>query len=120
MNRPPENYTRKVELIKVQDGDTVYVNRCGVHEVWKIRLKDCWADELSTPEGKAAKAYAQELLSKAKVLYCTVYLESFDGGFTDLLRSVTTMGRIIGDIWIDEHTTLSQAMVAGGHATAEK
>ncbi len=81
---------------------------------------DCWAPELNTDAGKRAKKFAEDILSRAKELYVTVYLDALVGDAIDAVGKLTTMGRVLGEIWIDEDTTLSQAMVGGFHATKTK
>lgn len=120
MRRPAAGITIPVEVDRVHDGDTVYVRRHGSNVVYHVRLLDCWAPELNTPAGKKSKQYAEELLKQAKEIYLTVYFGNLNGDYIDAIGKLTSMGRVLGDIWIDEETTLSAAMVGGFHASRAK
>lgn len=120
MKRPPAGLTIPVRLAKVQDGDTVYVTREGSNVVYHVRLLNCWAPELNTEAGKRSKEYAEQVLNRVKQLYLTIYFETLTGDFIDVLGKLTSMGRLLGDLWVDEETTLSQVMTGGFHATKTK
>jgi len=121
MRRPPYGLCFPCEVLRVIDGDTVVVARrlasgqLSPHR-WRIRLLGCWAPERNTPEGREAKAEAERLL--AKVEFPSVFIPGpLDA--EDIL-SGTTLGRLLGHVFIDARTTLSEAMVARGMATREK
>lgn len=120
MRRPRSGITLPVELSRVIDGDTIEVHRLGSNAVYKVRLLDCWCAEMNTEDGRRAKQYAESVLRKAKELYVSIYFDSLDGDLIDVVGKLTTMGRVLGDIWVDDDTTLSQVMVNGFHATKTK
>jgi endonuclease YncB( thermonuclease family) len=120
MKRPPEGLTLRVELVKVQDADTIYVKRRGSRFVYHIRLDECWAPENKTEAGDRATAFARSVVAKAKKLYLTIGLGKLNGDLVNVVGKLTTMGRVLGHIWIDDNTTLSEVMVKNGHATVKK
>jgi endonuclease YncB( thermonuclease family) len=88
------------------DGDTVRLELdLGWHtyRVENCRIADINSPELSTDEGKAAKAYAQRLLP-------------VDAEVTFVSKRLDNYGRPLGHILGRAGADFGQAMVAAGHA----
>lgn len=117
MNRPPYGLCFPVERFNVIDGDTVAVVFVGGSHVWKIRLLDCWCSELHEPAGREAKQYAEKLLATSAQL--SVFVPQ-PKDTTNLIRAYFSFDRLLGHIFISETQTLSEMLVAAGHATKEK
>lgn len=117
MNRPPTGLCLKVVASSVTDGDTVAVKLPGSANVWKVRLLDCWAPELNTEAGKQAKAFLKMFLSKQNNLHLWIPAPEKPG---NLLHALTTFDRLLGHIFVDDRTTVSEVMVEAGHARKTK
>jgi endonuclease YncB( thermonuclease family) len=115
MIRPPAGFCLRVDLVRVVDGDTVIVRLPSSKYEWRIRLIDCWADELKTLKGRAAKAQCETLM-KDKVLH--VWIPELTH-VVELLKNLT-FDRIPGYIFIDEDTTLNEEMVRTGYANLHR
>lgn len=116
MSRPPRGIHFDCAIHRVIDGDTVIVTLPGSDRQWHIRLIDCWAAERNTDEGKAAKRKAEELCSTS---LCPSVQIPAPRDVVNLLGNLT-FDRIPGHLWLDDQTTLNEAMVASGFATKEK
>jgi len=110
--RPPFGLCLPCCVVKVRDGDTVEVSTIGGGMVWPIRLLDCWAPELRTPGGEAAKKAAEHYLEQGPV---SLWIPAPD----DLTRltKLLSFDRVPGHLFIGSTKTLSSMMVAGGFAT---
>ena len=119
--RPPFGLHLPCKLLEVRDGDTVVVTISGGYR-WPVRLKDCWAPEKHTPEGKAAKAKTEEILAKAEQLSLFVELDQAKLATEDvnILKLFTTFDRLVGHLFIDDENTLNEELVRAGHATRAK
>lgn len=99
------------KVVSVYDGDTPTVT---ISFVMRIRLKDCWAPELSGLErvrGLASKEKLKELvLSKDGILAIPLY---------DDLGKSTSLSRIVGVLHVDGKN-INEEMVRLGYATKEK
>lgn len=117
MIRPPCGISLPVEFRRARDGDTIEVGIAGSVLVWPVRLLDCWAPEMNLEEGRLAKQYAEKLMEQCArpVLWCPIA-----EGVKNLLTALTSFDRLLGHIFLSESMTLSEAMVAAGHATATK
>lgn len=100
-------YIYKATCTRVVDGDT-YVIRADlgfrVSFEFHARLHGVNAPELSTPEGKAAKAYAMTLLPPSEPLIVQSY------------KDEQTFARWVVDIWTADGRSLADALVQAGHA----
>jgi endonuclease YncB( thermonuclease family) len=64
-------FTYNVELIKVVDGDTLWIKIYLRPRQWmkhKLRLRGLDAPEMSTPEGRAAKRFVEALIAKTTAI----------------------------------------------------
>ena len=114
-------------LIRVIDGDTVEV---AITRKVRVRLRNCWAPELEPieqrrqwarlndiPEG-TGMASQQHLSQLAKGYQVRVFVA---GSPDDEFSDVTSMGRLVGDVYLlKDNTNLAAAQVQAGHATKEK
>lgn len=116
MQLPQYGLTLPCIVRRVIDGDTVIVSIPGSQRQWRIRLLDCWAPELSTEAGQAAKRAAEELVADADKL--SVFVPAPANAVAPL--SILTMGRVLGHVFLRTDETLSEAMVARGLAVKEK
>jgi endonuclease YncB( thermonuclease family) len=99
------------------DGDTVYVTPHGGILEWPIRLIDCWAPELSEAGGIEARDHCRKLLAAAagKLWLFIPPPRHQKWPLADL-----SFERVPGYVWLNETTTLNEAMIAAGHATATR
>lgn len=68
-------YEYYATVVKVVDGDTVHLNidlGLNINHFIKCRLARINSPELSTPEGKLAKGYLQDILTGEKIIVRTV------------------------------------------------
>lgn len=125
MNRPPYGISLPCVVNRVLDGDTIEVRlQSESPYVWRVRLIDCWCPETRTKnakekaKGMAAKLYAATILEQHEgqlSLYVPV-----EGHIENIVAALVTFDRLLGHIFIDPNTTLSDVMCASGHATKTK
>jgi endonuclease YncB( thermonuclease family) len=123
---PDLGWTTNGRVSRVLDGDTIEVE---VTRKFVVRLRDCWAPELEPIEqrrkwgvknippgtGAAAHMHLKYLAEGYQVRLHVV--GSPDGDF----RDSTSMGRVIGDVFLlKDGTNLAAAQVQAGHATKER
>jgi endonuclease YncB( thermonuclease family) len=105
-------------ITNVVDGDTIDVE---IRKVVRVRLLDCWCDELRS--GSNAQKFRGAQAKK--------YMERLASGTTGVLfvpttgankvGDVTTMGRVLGHYWVDgQKKSLSEIMVESGYASTTK
>lgn len=130
MIRPAVGLCVPCRVVKVIDGDTVeIVAVTGLH--WRIRLLDCWCHEtnrgpdMRRAKGRAAKEFAQQAIDDARS--CHLWIPSGE----DVERLVAagaeanpldlfTFNRLLGHVFVDDETTLSELMVRAGHGWRTK
>ena len=112
-----------VIVTNIVDGDTVDVvidQRFHSNRLERIRLKDCWAKELSEPGGLEAKNHLEELIrnncfintSKPLIIGHCLILDSFK---TD------SFGRYLGILYgKDMEISINEKMILDGFATMSK
>jgi endonuclease YncB( thermonuclease family) len=102
-------FTYHVEILKVVDGDTLWVRVFLRPDQWvkqKLRLRDLDCPEMDTPEGKAAKRFVEALLvNAASVTICTTKPDKYDRYLADVFLTTTE-----GEVY------LNNALLAHGHA----
>lgn len=123
---PELGWTTDGRVSRVLDGDTIEVE---VTRKFVVRLRDCWAPEMESieqrrqwglrnmpPASGAAAHWNMKTLAEGYAVRLHV-VGSPDGDF----RDSTSMGRVIGDVYLlKDNTNLAAAQVAAGHATKEK
>ena len=103
------------KIIEVHDGDTVTVE---FKIEARIRLIDCWAPELKTKEGDAAKEFLGKLLKPESDVYIKI---PFNGQVQKSLSLNRVLGKVYRDIDADGVSdNLSEVMVKWGMATETK
>lgn len=106
----------RATIDRVIDGDTVNV-LIAIPVI--VRLKDCWAPEVTGSDKVAGHISKEELIrilpEKSHVLV------DIPTEHVDALAGVLTFGRVVGHIYPSgSDKTASQLMVESGHATSEK
>lgn len=102
------------QVIKVHDGDTVTVTAT---VTMNVRLIDCWAPEITgiqKPQGIKSQNNLQNLaLGRKGILQVPL------GGENMSISDVTTLGRVLGYVWVND-VNMSVAQVQGGFAATTK
>lgn len=121
MTAPTPGWTTHGEVIRVIDGDTVEIQ---LTRTIRVRLDECWAPESKSDpripvEQRAAEKAAgikskQALIDKCLGKPCVLHV-----GTQDDLLGATTLGRVVGRVWVDG-VDLSVSQVRDGHATVTK
>ncbi|MBI4621990.1 MAG: thermonuclease family protein [Verrucomicrobia bacterium] len=119
-------FNYRVELIKVVDGDTLWVKIYLRPRQWlkqKLRLRGLDCPEMTTPEGRAAKRFVDALVAKTTaVTINTTKPDKYDRYLADAFLSVTSdpatgsgsaLGHGPGD---DVEIFLNNALLENGHA----
>jgi endonuclease YncB( thermonuclease family) len=112
--KPAPGIALRGHVFDVHDGDTLYVD---VNFTLHVRLLDCWAPEITgteKPEGLKSKTEAIRLAGDKDV---TVWIPAAG----DNLGNMTTLGRVLGHVWVDgQPKSVNVQMVEGGFATSKK
>ncbi len=122
---PELGWVSNAHVIRVIDGDTVEL---AVTRKVRVRLRNCWAPELEPieirrkwgkyPPDNTGAASHQHLQNLAEGYQVRVFVA---GSPDDEFSDVTSMGRLVGDVYLLKNgTNLAAAQVAAGHATKEK
>jgi micrococcal nuclease len=90
----------KARVVGITDGDTIKVLKDGTE--YKIRLRGIDCPEKSQPFGKQAKLLTSQL--------------AFNKDVSVIESGQDRYGRIIGDVILADHTSLSQDLVRAGYA----
>lgn len=102
-------YTFKAEVIRVVDGDTVWMKldygfRFALP--WRVRLRGVDAPELDTAEGAAAKTWVEDRLGSASTVVITT-------------SEVGKFGRYIADVFYGEGKSVRGVAEEGGYLNGE-
>ena len=122
---PELGWVSNGHLIRVIDGDTVEV---AITRKVRVRLRNCWAPELEPIEARRKWGkYPPDNTGAASHLHLQKLAEGYQvrvfvaGSPDDEFSDVTSMGRLIGDVYLlKNNTNLAAAQVAAKHATKEK
>ncbi len=91
----PLPYTYAAQVVRVIDGDTLWVEiDCGF-DVWvkqKLRLRAIDCPELGTPVGQQARAFVEEALAASRVVVCTSRADKYDRYLADIFYGPATEG----------------------------
>lgn len=122
MKYPKPNLTFPAKILNIHDGDTVKVQSLLTGMIHDLRIYDCLAPELKEKGGPEAREYAKKLLAPLMDrCLVTVWLGDLKAdGAINLLKELSTMSRLVADIWVDDETTLGQCMVGSFHAKKYK
>lgn len=117
----------QVALIRVIDGDTLIVRPRGFTSEVRVRLLDCWCEELNSgsPEEReqAHRAWKFsesrcEINREHLTLHVPFPKEAL--GIWDGLMKALSFGRVHGHIWLDDDHTLEESLIKHGLALLEK
>lgn len=93
-------------VVRVIDADTIEVDADMGWGVWKknlhVRIDGLWSPENSTPEGKAATAWAKETLK-------------FGTKLTLHSRWVVTFSRVVGSLYFSDGTSYAEVCASADH-----
>ena len=113
---PPLGVTARAVVNRVIDGDTLVVD---VRWPITIRLKDCWAPEI-TGEQKQFGLSAKQHLQRIAPVGSTVVI-NIDSRDANGLGDVMSFGRVVANAWrMGDQDSLSELMIDSGHAAREK
>ena len=79
-------------VVDVVDGDTLTVE---VRLLARVRLLDCWAPEMNTPEGSAAKERMQEIAQGKDAMLVVPLSQRMR------LDDILTFGRVLGRVHVE-------------------
>lgn len=99
-----------------KDGDTAVIRvDVGFHLELElvVRIRNLWAAEMDTPEGKTAKVAAEGLATPGMPVMVRTHK-------TRTGSDLESMGRYVADVQLPDGRDFAQAMVAGGWGTATK
>ena len=124
---PELGWTTDGHVIDVHDGDTITVR---VYRDFRVRLRDCWAPELEPIEQRRHWAFLKNM-PKNSGMASHLHLKDLAEGYQARLhiigspdgdfRDSTSMGRVIGDVYLlKDNTNLAAAQVQAGHAMKER
>lgn len=112
---PQTATTVRCKVSRIVDGDTVQVI---VSQIYRVRLKDCWAPEVRGDEkskGLESKEHLRQFVQQHGLHGVLSVPWSEDVGKS------WSMGRVIGDVWIDgQERSLSEIQCAAGHAKEKR
>lgn len=107
---PADLFTFDVTVLKVVDGDTLWVKVRLWSRQWvkqKLRLRDLDCPEMNTAEGQAAKRFVEALMARTKsVTICTTKPDKYDRYLADVFLETKT----------GEAIFLNNALLAERHA----
>lgn len=111
--QPPETgRCMEGQITAVGDGDTLTVT---VKQVFRVRLKDCWAPEIHGPQKAEGIKSFQNLQAIALGRKCRVFIPE---DAEDLGKS-TSLSRYVGEVWVND-LNLSSEQVAKKFACKTK
>ena len=120
---PQPSWTTRGIVTECYDGDTITISV--THKI-RVRLLDTWVPEVKAdnrlPESKRAAEKAAGIKSRDNLASLALGKEVVLQVPTDedLLKS-TTMGRVLGTVWLDgSDKSLNEMQVEGGFATKVK
>lgn len=111
-------FTYAARLVRVVDGDTLVIAlevSPGVFLEQKLRLRGLDCPEMSTPEGRAAKRFVDDLSAKAtNIVIQTTKPDKYDRYLADvfLTQESADLGQSVGA----EEAYLNNALLSSGHA----
>ena len=107
---PSPTITLPAVVSSVHDGDTLRVRV--TFEV-PVRLKDCWAPELTEKGGITSRNHLRNLCPDGTQVMVQI-------PFHDDISHMFTMGRVVGDILSKDGQSMAKAQVSSGNATTSK
>ena len=117
--RPPFGLHTRIEVVRVIDGDTLEVQGQILREPFRVRLLNVDAPELRSDDPqervRAVRALdlVRRLVMKRKDLSLFIPLPEGNSG---LLDAIGVFRRVLGHVYLDEQTLLSDELVREGVA----
>ena len=114
---PEPGWTTRAYVLRVIDGDTLEIE---VARKFRVRLKDCWAPELSgehATEGAKARDALEAMIPPGSRVVVHVPTDPAD---VPEFAKATTFGRLVATVYDCYGRNLSEAMIEAGHATKAK
>jgi len=118
--RPPFGLHTRVKVVRVLDGDTVECVGELLGKRFRVRILGINAPETRTRDqeekqkGLQAKHFLQNMLLDREGVSLLIPLP--EKPEYDLLRSLLTMDRILGHLYLDDETSVADEMVKEGMA----
>ena len=107
-------YTTKGRVVHVVDGDTVDIE---IRKRVRVRLLKCWAPELHGSRRNAGLASRENLKELCEGKLVKLHIPADEEGE---LASRFTFGRVLGFVYLEDDTNVSDLMVDSGHAARTK
>jgi endonuclease YncB( thermonuclease family) len=108
------SYTYAASVIKVVDGDTLWVQVYLDARRWvkqKLRLRDLDCPEVDTAEGKTAKRFVESLIARTTaVTICTTKPDKYDRYLADVFLTLTDGSDVF----------LNNTLLQNGHAVVKR
>jgi|GEM_PF-6990823 len=118
--RPPYCIHTRVQVLRVLDGDTVEVQGELFGGSVVVRLLGIDAPELhsQSPAQRAKAKLARELLERLALnrRTCSLLVPLPEKPHYNLLREVTSFGRVLGHLYLDDETLAADELVKEGVA----
>jgi len=118
ITKPRAKIVVPCRVVEIVDGDTLTIE---TKIRIRVRMKDCWADELHSryPELRVKAQQSKQHLASIALNRDGLLQIDLDG--IDRLDKLFSFGRIIGNVYLKNQTkTLAQRQVEAGYATATK
>lgn len=113
MKAPPLGVILPATAIEIVDGDTIRVE---TRILSTVRLLGCWARELKEPGGIESR---DNLIRAARGQHGRLHIPMGEG--IKNISELLTLGRVLGDFWLDDATeSLSEMQVRTKHASRRK
>ena len=110
---PPLGLILPCTVLKAHDGDTLTSE---IRIVANVRLIGCWAPELNQPGGPESQNHlVNAAVNRNGRLHIPI------GENADNIAKLLTLGRVLGDVWIDgSQESVATMQVRTGHASSRK
>jgi hypothetical protein len=110
---PPAGLVLPCTIERAVDVDTVVVV---VELRLSVRLLDCWGPEKHTPQGQRGKEFTAAIAEKHPQAMLWIPAAKDPAA----ILQTTSLGRVLGHLYLDPTTTLSRRIVEAGHASERK
>lgn len=97
-------------VASVHDGDTMRVR---VSFEMPVRIRECWAPELSQKGGIESRDNLRRLCPDGSGVFVRI-------PFYDDIAHMLTLGRVVGDVFLKDGQSAAKSQVSSGNATLEK
>lgn len=114
MTAPEPGYTTVGRVLHVIDGDTAEVE---IRKRVRVRLLKCWAPGLHGSQRDAGLIAREHLRQLCEGKLVRLHVPANDEGE---LATRFTFGRVLGFIYLEDDSNVSELMVESGHAARTK